>query len=310
MAHGVLIVDKPVGPTSHAVVSRVRAILGTRAVGHAGTLDPAASGVLVVAIGEATKLTTYLSSHPKRYRATVRFGTATDTLDAQGRVFATERIRDAVKAELRCISDGGPLSGEIAAAIKAERQRTRQVPPAFSAIKTQGVRSYDRARKGEDFELAARDVSAMEIGVVGATEDSIDLSLFVSKGYYVRSLARDLGAALGVPAHLESLRRTASGPFTIDEAVRLSEPAERISSTLMGLGAAAKRILPAAELTDDGARRASHGQLLDASHFVKAPAAGLSAWLTASGDLIAVGKAIDAAHFAVERGFGYAKAAQ
>jgi tRNA pseudouridine55 synthase len=303
MPNAILIVDKPVGPTSHAVVARLRKMLGMRTVGHAGTLDPAASGVLVVAIGEATKLTAYFTSHPKRYLATVRFGTSTTTCDAQGEIVAHGAIGDDLRAELRT---GAPAHGKIAAAIDAERMRTSQVPPAFSAIKTAGVRSYARARKGEHFELAPRNVSVIEIAVVGATEESVDLSLFVSKGYYVRSLARDLGLALGVPAHLSALRRTASGPFTIDEAISLSDPLERISSAMIPIGAAAKRVMPTAELTDEGALFASQGKKLLLSHFATPPPPGVSAWIAGSGDLVAVGKPIDDGRFAVKRGFGCA----
>jgi tRNA pseudouridine55 synthase len=300
MAHGVLIVDKPVGPTSHAIVAGLRKALGTRAVGHAGTLDPAASGVLVVAVGEATKLAAYFTAHPKRYLATVRFGTATDTCDAQGEVVSTEPIDDALRAEL---SARAFEHGKIAAAIDAERRRTVQVPPVFSAIKMAGVRSYARARKGEPFELPPRAVSVIEIAVVGATDDSIDLSLLVSKGYYVRALARDLGRALGVPAHLSALRRTASGPFTIDEAIGPSEAAERLSSALIPMAAVAGRVMPTAELTAEGATLASHGKKLDRTHFAAPPPEGISAWLTAQDDLVAIGKEVEPGRFAVQRGF-------
>jgi tRNA pseudouridine55 synthase len=300
MPHAILIVDKPVGPTSHAAVASVRKTLGTRSVGHAGTLDPAASGVLVVAIGEATKLTAYFTAHPKRYLATVTFGASTDTCDAQGTVVAEAAIGDDLQAELRAPA---PTHGKIAAAIDAERRRTSQVPPAYSAIKTDGVRSYARARRGESFELVPRDVSVIEMDVVGATEASIDLSMLVSKGYYVRSLARDLGDALGVAAHLSSLRRTASGPFTIDEAVSLSDTLERISSAMIPVSAAARRVMPTAALTDEGVTRTSYGQGLEASHFVVAPAAGTAAWLAPSGDLVAIGRSTDDGRFSVERGF-------
>jgi tRNA pseudouridine55 synthase len=303
MHHGILIVDKPVGPTSHAVVAGLRKKLGTRAIGHAGTLDPAASGVLVVGVGEATKLTAYFTAHPKRYLATVHFGTSTDTCDAEGEIVARAPIGDDVVAELRALA---PAHGKIAAAIDAERGRTAQVPPSFSAIKVQGRRSYARARKGEDFELPSRNVSVIAIAVVGATDESIDLSLFVSKGYYVRALARDLGQALGVPAHLSALRRTASGPFTIDEAIDLAESAERFSSAMIAVSAAAERVMPAVCLTDEGALFASQGKKLTPAHFVAPPPDGISAWLDARGDLVAIGKAIDADRFAVQRGFSCA----
>jgi tRNA pseudouridine55 synthase len=303
MPNGILIVDKPLGPTSHAVVASIRKKLGTRAIGHAGTLDPAASGVLVVAVGEATKLTAYFTAHPKRYLATVSLGTSTDTCDAEGEIVARAPIDGDLLTELRAQARGEPASGAVAAAIDAERGRTAQVPPSFSAIKTAGVRSYARARKGEDFELPPRNVSVIEIDVVGATEESIDLSLFVSKGYYVRSLARDLGRALGVPAHLSSLRRTASGPFTIEDAIDISETAERIASAMIAVSAAAERVMPTVRLTDEGALFASQGKKLTRSHFAAAPPDGVSAWLDAHGDLVAIGKAIDADRFAVQRGF-------
>jgi tRNA pseudouridine55 synthase len=296
MPHGILIVDKPVGPTSHAVVARLRKTLGTRTIGHAGTLDPMASGVLVVAVGEATKLTAHLTAQPKRYLATVTLGVSTTTGDAQGEVVAREPIGDDLRAELRA---GAFAHGKIAAALDAERRRAAQVPPTFSAIKVGGRHSYDRARRGEDFELAARTVSVLEIDVVGATDESIDLSLLVSKGYYVRALARDFGIGLGVPAHLSALRRTASGSFTIDEAISPSEPADRLTDAFIALAAAARRVMVTAELTEEGALAASHGKKLEPAHFVAAPPEGVSAWLNAAGGLVAIGKPTGDGRFAV-----------
>jgi len=304
MPHAVLVVDKPIGPTSHGVVARLRKALGTRAMGHAGTLDPAASGVLVVTIGEATKLVPYLSGQPKRYAATITFGRSTTTCDAQGETVAQAAIPDDVVAELGSLARHEPSDGRIARALEAERRRREQVPPVFSAVRLAGRRSYDRARRGEQLSLPPRAVSASTIEVIGATDSSLELALLVSKGYYVRSLASDLGEAIGLPAHLSSLRRTASGPFTIEEATSPCAPPDRIARAFVSLAVAVARIMPTVCLTDEGARRASHGQGLGPAHFATPAPDGLSAWLGPSGDLLAIGRSIAEDRFAVRRGFG------
>jgi tRNA pseudouridine55 synthase len=293
---GVLVVDKPSGPTSHDVVARLRRVFRTPRVGHAGTLDPMASGVLVALIGEATKLSVYATANDKRYVARVAFGRSTDTLDAEGKV--TEERRGPL-----------PSAPAIEAALAALRAQTEQIPPAFSALQRDGKRAYELARKGETVELAPRPIEVRALHVLatgdpgGAELPFVDLDVLVGKGYYVRSLARDLGAALGVPAHLAALRRTASGAFTIEEASPLDAP-ERLEALLVPLADATKRILPSATLTEDGFVRARQGKRLAPEAFIAPPpTVGPSAWF-APGEraLTAIGEA-QAGEWIVLRGF-------
>ena len=205
--HGVVVLDKPRGPTSHDLVQIVRRAIGTHEVGHAGTLDPMATGVLVVAIGQATKLLGWLSAADKSYEARVAFGRATDTLDAEGETTGARACPAEIAAACARAEDGGPL----AAALAAERARTAQVPPAFSAIKVGGVSSHARARRGEEVLLAPREVRVLSLSPTAGSGDPpwLDLEMTVAKGYYVRALARDLGDALGTDAHLAALRPAA-----------------------------------------------------------------------------------------------------
>lgn len=204
---GVLVVDKPCGPTSHDVVALARRALGTRSVGHAGTLDPMATGVLVVAVGEATKLVRWLTADAKAYRATVVLGTETDTLDAEGRV--TER------APIPAV-----LTLEYARAVAARFVGTMtQRPPAFSAIKVAGRALHERARRGEAVEAPERIVTVHRLEILAIEGERLELAVEASKGFYVRSLARDLALALGTRGHLGALRRTQSGPFTLEGAL-------------------------------------------------------------------------------------------
>jgi len=202
--HGVLVVDKPGGMTSHDVVARARRLFGTRAVGHAGTLDPMATGVLVLLFGEACKLSAYLTGQDKTYSAGVRFGSATDSLDADGRV-----------TEERTLPAGWLARETLDRALAVERARTLQVPPAVSAISEGGRRAYQRVRAGETVELAPRPVRVARLELLEWSDAGVDVELEVSKGYYVRAFARDLGATLGVPAHLGRLRRLTSGAFSL-----------------------------------------------------------------------------------------------
>lgn len=206
---GLLIVDKSVGPTSHRVVNLVRKGTGIRKVGHAGTLDPRASGVLVLCLGAATRLSEYLSTTNKRYTAVVRFGISTQTYDADG----------AVTAESMII----PTLQEIEAALPSFRGSIQQVPPPYSAIKLQGKKAYELAREGQVPELEAREVVIHELELVSYEPPNLTLKIESSAGTYIRSLANDLGESLSTGAHLASLRRTKAGPFTIEEAVPLPE---------------------------------------------------------------------------------------
>ena len=303
---GVLVIDKPRGPTSHTVVARVRRLLGTREVGHAGTLDPMATGVLVVAIGEATKLVPYLTAENKSYEATIALGVATDTLDAEGK--ETERVApsDALKAAL-ATSNGALVAPEIEAALATERARTSQVPPAFSAIKQAGERAYEKARRGESPELAARAVSVASLRLLDASEDppAIAIAMDVAKGYYVRSLARDLAASLGTVGHLTALRRTRSGSFTLDEALSIDTPADELAARILPVAHAASRVLPAARLTESGAVDARHGRPVRPCDIEPSSPAtrGFHAWLDADGQLVAVGTIDDDGTGRVVRGF-------
>ncbi|XXT25487.1 tRNA pseudouridine(55) synthase TruB [Sorangium sp. So ce429] len=308
---GVLVIDKPRGPTSHDVVARLRRALGVKRIGHAGTLDPMASGVLVVLVGEATKLAPYLTAQDKRYAARVALGVGTDTLDADGEVTAAEPLPAWLDAELAALAaaSGPPgdaalaaLAPRIAAALDAERARRAQTPPAYSAIKVAGQRSYALARAGQAVDLSDRAVEVRSLTLAaasrggpgapaeGAAPAALELELDVSKGYYVRSLARDLGAHLDVPAHLSALRRTASGAFTIEQAVPLDAGAEALRAALRSLAEAAASSLPVARLTEQGARRARLGQPLTEADFSAAPARpGAAVWLDPEGRVVALG---------------------
>ncbi len=308
---GVLVIDKPRGPTSHDVVARLRRVLGVKRIGHAGTLDPMASGVLVVLVGEATKLAPYLTAQDKRYTARVVLGVGTDTLDADGEITAAQPLPAWLDDELGALAGAGGAPGaeavagaapRIAAALDAERARREQTPPAYSAIKVAGQRSYALARAGQAVDLAARAVEVRSLAGAGASRGgpatpsadaapaTLELELEVSKGYYVRSLAGDLGAHLGVPAHLSALRRTASGAFTVAQAVALDAGAGALRAALRPLAEAAASSLPVARLTEDGTRRARLGQSLTESDFSMAPARpGAAVWLDPDGHVVALG---------------------
>jgi tRNA pseudouridine55 synthase len=300
---GVLVVDKPPGRTSHDVVARLRRLLGTRRVGHAGTLDPMATGVLVALVGEGTKLAPYLTADDKSYLAVVAFGTATDTLDADGRPTVSAEVPPDLLAEIAAVPAPVP---RIAAALAAEAARREQVPPVYSAIHVDGERSYDRARAGEVVDLAPRSVAVRHLVLDGPSpgEARISLDLTVSKGYYVRSLARDLGEHLGVPAHLAALRRTRSGAFTLADAVPLDAGAERLKAAILSPGEAARRALPVGRLGEEGVQRARQGKRLGAGDFIEPPpTADVSAWVDPGGRLVAVGAGLPDGSFVVQRGF-------
>lgn len=301
--HGVLVVDKPRGPTSHDIVRSLRKALGTSEIGHAGTLDPMATGVLVVVVGEATKLSAHLTEQDKAYDATLRLGIATDTLDAEGTLTADGPVDGALLAALEAAARG-EIDAAIATALDAERSRTAQVPPAFSAISTGGVRSHERARKGEDVVHAPREVTVHALAVTGATREPPALSLHVeaSKGYYVRSLAQDLAAALGTVGHLTALRRTRSGVFALGEAVTPDAPPEVLVASLLPLAAAAARVFPVVHLTPEGVVHARQGRALPPEEH-DGRDLGLAAWLDTDGRLVALGS-VDAAGIGrVTRGF-------
>jgi tRNA pseudouridine55 synthase len=287
---GVLIVDKPRGPTSHDVVARVRRAFGTREVGHAGTLDPMATGVLVVAIGEATKLVPWLLNENKSYEARIALGVETDTLDAEGRETRRSAPGDALLQALARSPDAA-VPSLLDAALAAERARTTQVPPAFSAIQQAGERAHVRARRGDTVDLPAREVRVARLELVGRSLEpaTVEVSLEVGKGYYVRALARDLAGGLGTVGHLVALRRTRSGCFGVDEATAIDAPAEQLAARVQSLSAVAARVLPVARMTDVGATDARHGRRVRAED-LDGGAEGPSAWLDSNGNLVAIGE--------------------
>jgi len=304
----VLIADKPRGPTSHDVVARVRRLLGMREVGHAGTLDPMATGVLVLALGEATKLVPYLTNAAKEYEARVVLGRETDTLDALGTV-TTEARPD--RALLDALAAGHEALGPfVLEAIAAELTRTSQEPPAYSAIQTGGERAYAKARRGEAFVLEAREVRVRSLLITrtaAVPEPFLDLRVRADKGYYVRSLARDLARRLGTVGHLASLRRTDSGGFRVEEAVSLTATRDEMMARVIPLDDAARRALPALILSPEGARDARLGRRVRREDLDGEVARGEpSAWFGRDGGgLVAVGLLADDVG-RVLRGFGRA----
>jgi tRNA pseudouridine55 synthase len=303
---GVLVIDKPRGPTSHDVVWRLRRTLGVRAIGHAGTLDPMATGVLVAAVGEATKLVPWLTEHDKSYEATIVLGIETDTLDAEGvemeRLAPSQELREALRGP-----SGAELPSVLRAAFEAERRRTLQSPPAYSAIRAGGERAFARARRGENVELAPRPVVVRRLDLLASSSDppSLKVSLDVGKGYYVRALARDLARALGCVGHLGELRRTRSGCFVAEDAHPLDARADALRAAIEPLAHAAGRALPVARLSDAGVRDARHGRVVQAADIEGS--FGLltpCAWVDAAGALVAVGQLEEGGHGRVLRGFG------
>ncbi len=281
---GFLVVDKPTGWTSHDVVGRCRRLAGTRKVGHAGTLDPMATGVLVVGVGRATRLLTYVVGADKAYDATIRLGASTTTDDAEGEVVAAPGVGAGVDPEALA-REVAALTGEI-----------QQVPTTVSAVKVDGRRAYARARAGEDVELAARPVTVHRFDVnatrAATTDDGVpvldvDVSVVVSSGTYVRALARDLGAALRVGGHLTALRRTRVGGYELAAARTLAQLEEQADAdgvlATLPLADAARATFAVRELTADEARALGHGQWVAPSG-----AAGTVAGIGPDGALVAL----------------------
>ena len=252
---GLVIIDKPQGWTSHDVVGRTRRLAGTRKVGHAGTLDPMATGILVLGINRATRLLGHLMLADKEYLATIRLGQSTVTDDAEGDV--TAEVPATIERP-QIVEAVAPLTGDI-----------QQTPSSVSAIKVDGVRSYARVRSGEDVQLKARPVtvSTFEVGEVrhdrsasGATVTDVDVRVVCSSGTYIRALARDLGESLGVGGHLTRLRRTRVGGYGLDRAHTLDELAEDFS--VLDLDRAARDGFPAVELSPEQATDVRYGRAL------------------------------------------------
>jgi tRNA pseudouridine55 synthase len=247
-ASGLVIIDKPGGMTSHDVVARVRRLAGTRKVGHAGTLDPMATGVLVVGVAKATRLLGFLTLTEKEYAATIRLGQSTSTDDAEGEITGTAQ-GVSVPAETLAAAVAG-LTGEI-----------QQVPPAVSAVKVDGQRAYRLTREGAAPELKARPVTVYEFAVTAVRHDGdlvdVDAVVRCSSGTYIRALARDLGAVLGTGGHLTRLRRTKVGGYGVEDARTLEQLADRFE--LLPLAQAASAAFPRRNLSADEARRLAHG---------------------------------------------------
>lgn len=281
--HGVLVVDKPAGPTSHDIVDRVRRALGARRVGHTGTLDPFATGVLAVCVGKATRLVRFLADGDKVYRAAIRLGFATTTDDRLGEPLGEPR----------------PVALAPAVIVAAARALTGpldQVPPSYSAKRVGGRRLYELAREGVAVAPAAVRVTVHALDVVALEGDRVELEVRCSPGTYIRALARDLGEALGVGGHLVALRRLRTGAFGLEQSV----PGDRLTAedrrSLIPLGALLPE-LPAVRVGDSGRRALRHGRDLDRALVAEFPDRPAPRWriVDEAGDLLAL---------AVPRGFG------
>ena len=295
--NGVVLVDKPQGLTSHDVVARMRRAAGTRKVGHAGSLDPMATGLLIVGVGSATRLLTHVVGTDKVYDATIRLGESTVTDDAEGDVTARAEA-DAVDA----------VTGEaIGAGIRALTGPIEQVPSTVSAIKVDGKRAYARARAGEDVELAARPVTIHEFALRETRRMpgliDLDVTVACSSGTYIRALARDLGAALGVGGHLTMLRRTSVGPFAVAAATPLDALTGgdvAVPDVLLTPADAAARLFPVLELDPQQAIDLGHGKKL---HVAAPGAPGVRAAIDGAGRLVALAAVSATGVVRVETGF-------
>lgn len=292
--HGFIVVDKPAGMTSHDVVARVRRLLKTKKVGHTGTLDPFATGVLPVAVEEATKAIQFLDEGVKEYRAVMRLGITTTTEDLEGEIIA----------ELPCDGIGEAAITSVLAAFVGEIE---QIPPMFSALKRNGVPLYKLARKGEEVEREPRQVTIHSL-----TIESIDLPLVAftvrcSRGTYIRSLARDIGERLGCGAHLTELRRTRSGPFALADARTLEQLADEAATGRVAMVALPTALahLETLVLTDEGERRVRNGIAPSAEECegdIPQPLPGQRFVLMNKGAVVAVAEE-KAGNFGIVRGF-------
>jgi len=295
--NGALVVDKPAGPTSHDVVARVRRAIGISRIGHTGTLDPLATGVLPLVVGRATRLAQFLTADEKEYVAGVRLGTATPTYDAEDRVVLDDDGRPVLlrpPARTADVSDD-----ELHEVLPEFTGRYWQAPPPYSAKKVGGTPAYVLARLRKDVEIKPVQVFVRELDVITHAEGLVTLRVVCSSGFYVRSLAHDLGQRLGCGAHLESLRRTRAGEFTIAQAIPLKDVEGQGPDAVAGLVPMADLLskLPHVVVNERGARRAAHGNALaaedlwDAERTVPASAApGPVRVLDATGALLAIGE--------------------
>lgn len=272
---GVLVVDKPVGLTSHDVVQIIRRGTGIRRAGHTGTLDPRASGVLVILIGPAVRLSEYVSASDKRYQATIRLGSSTDTYDAEGTIVNTTPVGNISEEQF----------DEILQQFVGEME---QVPPPYSAIKVKGRKAYEMAREGEEVDLEPRTIQVYSLEVLEWAPPEAVIDVYCSSGTYVRSLANDLGKALGTGAHLIGLRRTKSGRFTLRDAVPLRRLQEAFDAgnwyRYLIPAAEALADWPMVELDADQVELVRHGHRVPAEPGDKGWARGVSQ----QGDLVAL----------------------
>lgn len=279
--NGVLVIDKPLGPTSFDVVKRVRFLLRVKKAGHTGTLDPAATGVLPICLGDATKIAGYITESNKAYDAVIRLGQTTDTQDAQGKVLEERPVPKLTKELLE-------------SALQKFRGTFDQLPPMYSAVKVGGKRLYELARKGEEVARAARTVTVHELTLRDFSSNELSIHVRCSKGFFVRTLAADLGDALGCGGHIKALRRTESGPFSLSQALTLEklkalmeEGPEKVSEKLLSLTDALKE-MPSVTVAQEEARKVVHGVPLEGKgalfgkgrHRVMGPA----------GELLAIGE--------------------
>ena len=255
-ADGLIVVDKPAGMTSHDVVARIRRLAKTRRVGHGGTLDPMATGVLIIGVNRATRLLTYVIGSRKSYTATIRLGQSTITDDAEGEVTATTPAAHVTDEAIR-------------AGLDRQRGDIDQVPSAVSAIKINGERAYKRVRDGESVDIPARRVTVFALDVLDIRRSGevvdVDIDVTCSSGTYIRAIARDLGTTLGVGGHLTALRRTAVGEMTLAEAVTLDQLEQRAPDVVgLPMSQAARQAFPQRTATPDEAKVLSHGGPLPA----------------------------------------------
>lgn len=272
---GVLVVDKPVGLTSHDVVQIVRKGTNIRRAGHTGTLDPRASGVLVILIGPAVRLSEYVSASDKRYQAILRLGASTDTYDAEGQITSTASVEDITEEQFQNVLQ--QFIGEI-----------EQVPPPYSAVKVKGKKAYEMAREGEEVELQPRTIQVYNLELLEWAPPEAVIDVYCSSGTYVRSLAHDVGVALGCGAHLVGLRRTKSGRFTLRDAVPLRKLREAFEKgnwyQYLIPAAEALSDWPAVELAQEMVEAVRHGHRIPAEAGIGEMARGISE----QGELVAL----------------------
>lgn len=264
---GFVIIDKPAGITSHDVVSRLRKVLGTKKIGHAGTLDPMATGVLVIGVNKATKFLQFIVDGKKRYSATIRLGASTSTDDKEGTLLSTKSTTHITKEEIS--NAAADFVGEV-----------MQVPSSVSAIKIEGERAYDKVRRGETVELKARPVHiySLEIKEMRSSDFiDIDIDVSCSAGTYIRAIARDLGAKLGVGGHLTYLRRTEVSPFNIDDMTSLEVP------EIIPLSTAIAKVLPLRTLDHAELVELNFGRMISKSDFP-----GVGAAIAPNGEVAAI----------------------